>query len=100
MRPCTDFSTYFSYHTFNFWLQFLGGVGVYSDCQGLKNPHGFWVGYAGVRVGVSFFNPWQTLTPGQGLRVYPPTISHGFLYMILPLLGLYHLKIVGLCDNK
>ena len=73
---------------------------VVSDCQGFKNPHGFWVGYAGVRVWVSFFNPWQTLTPGQGLRVYPPTISHGFLYMILPLLGLYHLEIVGLCDNK
>ena len=71
-----------------------------SDCQGFKNPHGFWVGYAGVRVGVSFFNPWQTLTPGQGLRVYPPTISHGFLYVILPILDFYHLEIVGLSDNK
>jgi hypothetical protein len=70
-----------------------------SDWQGFKNPHGFWVGYTGVRVGVSFFNPWQTLTPGQGLRVYPSTISHGFSYIMLPLWGLYHIEIVGL-GNK
>ena len=49
-----------------------------SDCQGFENLCGFWVGYAGVGVRVSFFNPWQTHTPGRGLRVYPSTISHGF----------------------
>ena len=61
------------------WLLRLQMIkAIVSDCQGFENPCGFWVGYAGVGVRVSFFNPWQTHTPGRGLRVYPSTISHGF----------------------
>ena len=41
--------------------------------KGYKNPWGTGQGYAWVRVGVSFFNPWQTLTLGAG-----PWVGRGF----------------------
>ena len=37
--------------------------------KGYENPWGMGQGYVWVRVGVSFFDPWQTLTLGVGWRV-------------------------------
>jgi len=47
--------------------------GVSSDCHGFWNPCGLQVGYAGVRVWVSFLRPSPYPYPRRGLAVYPPS---------------------------